>query len=180
MNNLNIGNSPVTITCRVQDDTSSSETVRYETFEADRVIVTVPLGVLKSNSIQFNPPLSSSKQTAIQKAGFGNVVKIVMEFDKIFWSSQTEELSLADLSVCSPFPSSTGQQQQQHERAPQLRGLCNHFWNLFPFTGNKILVCFGLGEAADIIDQVRIKQSSLISIKIGFFILFFYFYIDVR
>jgi monoamine oxidase len=35
------------------------------TFEADKVIVTVPLGVLKSNSIQFVPPLSTEKTAAI-------------------------------------------------------------------------------------------------------------------
>lgn len=152
---INTNNYPVSISCKIVNPTTPDD-IRYEVFEADRVIVTVPLGVLKANSIQFNPPLSSSKQTAIERAGFGNVVKIVMEFDKIFWSSQTESLSLADVSLCSPHPSVVSHINDcNNEKRPQLRGLCNHFWNLFPFTGKKILVCFGLGEAADIIDKVK-------------------------
>jgi polyamine oxidase len=137
------------IVLSVRDPTDGSQ----QTIEADRVLVTVPLGVLKSNLIQFSPPLSPQKQFAIQRAGFGNVVKIVLEFDKIFWSSQTEFLAIADPSLCSPHPSThpAGAESQQH---PQLRGLCTHFWNLFPFNGKKILVCFGLGDGASIVDKV--------------------------
>ena len=34
---------------------------------ADLVLVTVPLGVLKSNTLGFNPPLPKWKQAAIEK-----------------------------------------------------------------------------------------------------------------
>ncbi len=40
-----------------------------ETYEADYVIVSVPLGVLKAGSITFDPPLTQAKQNAIQAAG---------------------------------------------------------------------------------------------------------------
>lgn len=138
----------------VRDPTDGSQ----QTIEADRVLVTVPLGVLKSNAIQFSPPLSPQKQLAIQRAGFGNVVKIVLEFDKIFWSSQTEFLSIADTSLCSPHPST---HSSSMECQPQLRGLCTHFWNQFPFNGKKILVCFGLGDAASIVDKVSFLNFEL-------------------
>jgi polyamine oxidase len=139
---------PVTLSIR-DTLTGSSHSI-----QADRVLVTVPLGVLKSNLIQFDPPLSQPKQEAIRTAGFGNVVKIVLEFEKIFWSSQTEFLSIADLSLCSPHPAHQTTAISDSERSPQLRGLCTHFWNVFPISGKKILICFGLGEAAGLIDQV--------------------------
>ena len=40
-----------------------------DTYEADYVIITVPLGVLKAGSITFDPPLSKAKQDAIKSAG---------------------------------------------------------------------------------------------------------------
>jgi hypothetical protein len=35
------------------------------TFRADKVLVTVPLGVLKAGAIEFNPPLPENKQLGI-------------------------------------------------------------------------------------------------------------------
>lgn len=51
---------------------------------ADAVVCTVPLGVLKAGrpSIQG---LSVAKQNAIRRTGFGNVEKVVLEFEERFW-----------------------------------------------------------------------------------------------
>ncbi len=54
-------------------------------FAADRVIVTVPLGVLKAGVIDFAPPLPAEKQTAIQRMGFGHYEKLALRFPHIFW-----------------------------------------------------------------------------------------------
>ena len=54
-------------------------------FSADRVVVTVPLGVLKAGVIGFAPPLPTEKQTAIQRIGFGNYEKLALRFPHIFW-----------------------------------------------------------------------------------------------
>lgn len=56
-----------------------------ETYFADAVIVTVPLGVLKSNAITFMPALSERKQQAIQKLGFGVQNRVYMTFDRVCW-----------------------------------------------------------------------------------------------
>jgi monoamine oxidase len=53
--------------------------------EADYVLVTVPLGVLKANSIQFAPALPSVKQTAIQKVGMNCVNKFLLTWNTAFW-----------------------------------------------------------------------------------------------
>jgi len=55
------------------------------TSSADYVIVTVPLGVLKKNSIQFSPALPGAKQTAIQKIGMNCVNKFLLTWDTAFW-----------------------------------------------------------------------------------------------
>lgn len=56
-----------------------------ETFEADAVIVTVPLGVLKAGRISFDPPLPARHQQAIANLDMGSLEKVVMRFDSAFW-----------------------------------------------------------------------------------------------
>ena len=47
-----------------------------EVFVADEVIMTAPLGVLKSDMIDFDPPLPGWKQGAIDRMGFGLLNKV--------------------------------------------------------------------------------------------------------
>ena len=53
--------------------------------ESDFIIVTVPLGVLKANSIQFVPNLPTAKQNAIQKIGMNCVNKFLLTWNTSFW-----------------------------------------------------------------------------------------------
>ena len=54
-------------------------------FEADQVLVTIPLGYLKLNHrSMFNPPLSAAKSSAIDRLGFGVVNKIFLVFNEDF------------------------------------------------------------------------------------------------
>jgi len=70
----------------VKVTTSSSKT-----FTAKKaVIVTVPLGVLKANTIKFTPTLPSRNRKAIAGLGMGLLNKCVLVFDKSFWGT-TEE-----------------------------------------------------------------------------------------
>ena len=52
-----------------------------ETYRAEAVLVTVPLGVLKENVITFDPPLPEEKQSAIERLGFGNLNKVEIAID---------------------------------------------------------------------------------------------------
>lgn len=63
-------------------------TVQTETdsFSADRVIVTVPLGVLKRGSIQFDPALPDEKLKAIDLLEMGLLNKLYLRFPSAFWS----------------------------------------------------------------------------------------------
>lgn len=56
--------------------------------EVDYVLVTVPLGVLKSGNIEFVPALPTAKQTAIQKIGMNCVNKFLLTWNNAFWDDK--------------------------------------------------------------------------------------------
>ncbi|MDJ0338040.1 FAD-dependent oxidoreductase [Cryobacterium sp. PH31-O1] len=58
-----------------------------ESLSADRVIVTVPLGVLKAAAIEFSPPLPFAHRGAIAVLGMGVVDKVWLRFDAPFWDT---------------------------------------------------------------------------------------------
>jgi hypothetical protein len=130
--------------------------------EADAVVVCLPIGVLKStnqthNKVHFVPDLSVSKRAAIETCGFGNAVKVVMEFDKVFWPSSSEFLIIADADLCSPYnleDISSSSSSSSTSTSYQKRGLLTSFWNLFHVLGKKVLVGYGLGDSADLIDRM--------------------------
>ncbi|MDQ0725781.1 FAD-dependent oxidoreductase [Microbacterium sp. W4I20] len=55
-------------------------------FTADRVVVTVPLGVLQAGSIAFEPPLPESVAGPIGRLGMGVFNKIFIQFPERFWA----------------------------------------------------------------------------------------------
>ncbi|MBL8701488.1 MAG: FAD-dependent oxidoreductase [Alphaproteobacteria bacterium] len=54
-------------------------------FDADRAIVTLPLGLLKEGAIAFEPPLPARKRDAIDRLGWGYMAKVIVRFDAPFW-----------------------------------------------------------------------------------------------
>ncbi|WP_166787062.1 MULTISPECIES: flavin monoamine oxidase family protein [Cryobacterium] len=58
-----------------------------ESLSADRVIVTVPLGVLKTKVMEFDPPLPFTHRGAISALGMGALDKIWLQFDEPFWDT---------------------------------------------------------------------------------------------
>ncbi|WP_093601856.1 FAD-dependent oxidoreductase [Lentzea waywayandensis] len=54
-------------------------------FEADKVLVTLPLGVLKAGAVEFCPPLPEAKRSAIARLGFGTLNKIALHYSEPFW-----------------------------------------------------------------------------------------------
>jgi monoamine oxidase len=58
-----------------------------ESLSADRVIVTVPLGVLKDAAIEFSPALPFAHRGAIAALGMGVLDKVWLRFDEPFWDT---------------------------------------------------------------------------------------------
>ena len=84
----------VTLGAEVTRIAHDSSGVRVETSQgtvaADRVIVTVPLGVLKAGTIEFDPPLPGPKLRAIERLGFGLLNKVALVFDEPFWPREPD------------------------------------------------------------------------------------------
>ena len=57
-------------------------------YTADYVIITVALGYLKKNLIDFSPQLSAKKKEAIEQLAFFNMNKVFVEFEEKFWSDE--------------------------------------------------------------------------------------------
>ena len=111
-----------------------------EVIEADRVVLTVPLGVLKQNSVTFDPPLPERKTACIERMGFGLLNKIVLVYDKPFWEANRDGWGLLN----EPEGSNTAEQDAY---APS-RGRFYYFWNCTPTSGRPMLVTFMAGSAA--------------------------------
>ncbi|MDE2982135.1 MAG: FAD-dependent oxidoreductase [Gemmatimonadota bacterium] len=60
------------------------------TFEADRVVVTLPLGVLKNGLVSFSPPLPPAKRQAIADLQMGVLNKTCLLFEDVFWEPGVE------------------------------------------------------------------------------------------
>jgi hypothetical protein len=65
------------------------------TLQADAVVCTLPLGILKTGDVIFDPPLSLEKQKAIERLGSGLLNKCALTFAKPFWQD-SDFLGLAD------------------------------------------------------------------------------------
>ncbi|CAF3440867.1 unnamed protein product [Rotaria sp. Silwood2] len=58
------------------------------------VLLTIPLGCLKSNSIVFSPSLPIWKEEAIHKMGFSLLNKVYLQFSEIFWDENLKRMNI--------------------------------------------------------------------------------------
>lgn len=58
-------------------------------YEADRVIVTVPLGILKADTIAFEPALPDAVAGPISRLGMGVFNKVFVQFPERFWDEES-------------------------------------------------------------------------------------------
>ncbi|KAK1360592.1 Lysine-specific histone demethylase [Heracleum sosnowskyi] len=98
-------------------------------FFGDAVLITVPLGCLKKESIKFAPPLPHWKHSSIQRLGFGVLNKVVLEFPKVFWDDSVD------------YFGATAEETDK-------RGHCFMFWNVRKTVGAPVLIALVVGRAA--------------------------------
>ncbi len=77
-------------------DWSNGTTVRVITrkseFTADKALITLPLGVLKSASVKFTPALPEATANAIAKLEMGVLNKCYLRFKEVFWEKNVDWL----------------------------------------------------------------------------------------
>ncbi len=64
-----------------------------ESLDADRVLVTVPLGVLQAGTIEFDPPLPVAHREAIGTLGMGLLDKVWLRWDEQWWTETAQQWS---------------------------------------------------------------------------------------
>ena len=97
------------------------------TYEADYILVTVPLGVLKNKSIAFSPALPSDKTKAIENTQMGNVNKFLLVWKSSFWDATTQYIGYT----------------------PETKGKFNYFMNVNKFLpSSNALMTFAFGKYA--------------------------------
>ncbi|GAB3936908.1 flavin monoamine oxidase family protein [Mucilaginibacter myungsuensis] len=58
-----------------------------DTYQAQKLIVALPLGVLQQGAVKFHPPVPKY-QAAFKHIGFGSIIKILFQFDTAFWEDE--------------------------------------------------------------------------------------------
>jgi len=82
-------NSPV-VSIDYSNNKVSVITTDGTTYEADRILVTVPIGVLKSEKISFIPEIKQERKDAIDEITFHPGFKVVMKFSDKFYPDAIE------------------------------------------------------------------------------------------
>lgn len=116
------------VTCHVTRDGQHAEQL-----QCDICVVTVPLGVLKKNCIQFAPPLPDWKSEAITKLGFGLLNKVGILFEEIFWERDLDWFGVVNTTLPA-----------------ERRGEYYLFWNMYKFTGKPMLMALVAGHASQL------------------------------
>lgn len=111
-----------------------------ESIEADKVVMAAPLGVLKEQSIQFDPPLPQWKKDSIRRMGFGLLNKLVLVFEKPFWDTERDMFGLLRQHMTG-----TGNEQADYKEG---RGQFYLFWNCIDTSGLPVLIALMAGESA--------------------------------
>ena len=74
------------------NSTSTKTTIKVadgSIYTCQRLVVTVPLALLKNNMIKFTPAMPSSFTTSISKRDVGLLDAVVLQFSSVFWDSTT-------------------------------------------------------------------------------------------
>ena len=104
-------------------------------FEADHVVVTLPLGVLKAGTVAFEPPLPDDKATAIERLGMGLLDKVYLRFPEVFWDAEADAIGWA---------------------SPDADGRWAEWLNVAKVTGEPVLLGF---NAAAYAEQLEVRAD---------------------
>jgi len=63
----------------------TEEVISTYEYEAERVLITLPVTILKNEAVVFEPPLPKYKQDAINNIQHGLMDKVFLRYEKAFW-----------------------------------------------------------------------------------------------
>jgi monoamine oxidase len=104
-----------------------------ETIWADYLICTLPMGVLKAGSVEFDPPLPDDHRRRIDGLGFGSVTKLALKFDQPFWDIETQYFGIVT----------------------EEKGRWNYWLNYRTFSRENVLLGLSVGAYAPVADAMN-------------------------
>lgn len=129
-------------------------------FTADLVLVTLPLGVLKSNSVTFSPPLPQRKQLAIRRLGFGTMVKVILYFPTCFWPRDMHFINFLPIPSSIPNPKLCS-----HLNGRQMKALTTYmntlanYTSLVPVHGTPVLIGYMVNDSAEAFETLTEQEA---------------------
>ncbi|OLN87904.1 Lysine-specific histone demethylase 1A [Colletotrichum chlorophyti] len=123
------------------------------TIDADFVVSTIPLGVLKQGSVEFDPPLPGWKTDAINRIGYGVLNKLILVYDEPFWDTDRHIFG-----VLRDAPNRHSLNQSDYRSQ---RGRMFQWFNVTQTTGLPCLVVLMAGDAG--FDTEHNSNDSLIA-----------------
>ena len=81
------------------DGSGVKVTTSQGVIQADRAVVTLPLGVLQQDRVRFEPQLPEDKRSSIGRLGMGVMNKTALRFSKRFWPEDAHRLGLLKSST---------------------------------------------------------------------------------
>jgi monoamine oxidase len=93
-------------------------------FEAYYAVITLPLGVLRSGDVTFDPELPRRKTQAIERLHMGVLNKCYLRFPRVFWDEDTTIINYI----------------------AEEKGRWVDWYNFYPVNGEPILLAFNSGE----------------------------------
>ncbi|MYE17207.1 MAG: FAD-dependent oxidoreductase [Gemmatimonadetes bacterium] len=105
-------------------------------FEADRVVVTLPLGILKNGLVSFSPPLPPARRQAIADLKMGVLNKTCLLFEDVFWEPGVEVIGYVGAD----------------------RGQWAETLSLHPYTGQPVLMMFNAAAYGTEIERLADRE----------------------
>eukprot|EP00899_Mesostigma_viride_P009177 jgi/Mesvir1/18260/Mv09530-RA.2 len=111
-------------------------------FQADAVLCTLPLGVLKKKVVAFEPELPPEKLAAIERLGFGLLNKVALLFERVFWDPNID--TVGHLAASRPH-----------------RGQFFLFYSYARTAAAPVLIALVAGQAARDLETPAAKQTAV-------------------
>ncbi len=119
-------------------------TTSQEVFAADYVVITLPLGVLKAESVKFSPVLPQAKRQVIQRLGMGLLNKLYLKFPEPFWAKEPELINYIALK----------------------KGEWSESLNFYHYIQQPVLLCFNAGSYARRLEEM--SEQAVVREAMGF------------
>ncbi|PRW59514.1 Rab family GTPase [Chlorella sorokiniana] len=161
---LRLGTPVVAI--RHGDSNATVTTAAGQQLQAQYVLCTVPLGVLKAGGVSLEPALPEASQVALDRLGVGRLEKLWMRFDEPFWEADGPCGSGADKRPCQQLEWLLPPGSQPPDGLPW-----RCFISMAAFTRQPVLVAVAAAEAGaawDRASDVQLAASAMAALRAMF------------